>query len=353
MPSPPSEPTPILLALQGGGSHGALAWGVLDRLLEEPALPVRALSGTSAGAMNAAVTAAALAGGGPEAARAALRDFWRAVSRAGALSPIRRTPHARLAGRWSLEDSPAYRWFDLVSRMASPYQLNPADHHPLRSILERQVDLAALNDARAPRLYITATNVRTGLPRVFTQPDLGVDAILASAALPQLFRAVEIEGEAYWDGGYVGNPTLFPLIRDRAACDLLLVQTNPFERPEVPRTAHGIQNRVNEITFNAALLKELRALLTVRRLTPGAAPIRLHRVHADADLARLSPSSKLDVEWDYLGHLFERGRAQAGAFLERDGARIGRDASFDPSAMLEGIMGEADLLAPRVAEDAA
>ncbi|MFQ6547685.1 patatin-like phospholipase family protein [Aestuariibius sp. 2305UL40-4] len=328
----------IMLALQGGGSHGAIGWGALDALLDEPKLEITAISGTSAGAMNAAVLAAGWAAGGPGRAREALAAYWRAVSRSGMMSPLRRTPFSRWTGSWSLDDSPAYQWFDLMSRLVSPYQMTPGDLHPLRSILAEHVDFAALNSDAAPRVYITATNVRTGLPRVFSQPNLTAEGLLASAALPSMFKAVEIDGEAYWDGGYVGNPALFPLIRSRRACDLILIQTNPFSRPDVPTTSRDINNRLNEITFNSALLKELRAAMMARRAMPDVPDIRLHRVHADDELAQFSPSSKLNVEWAYLSHLHDRGLAHGEAFLRRHGADIGQRATFDPSPMLEGIM---------------
>lgn len=340
MPSIPSAPgaRPVLLALQGGGSHGALAWGVLDRLLEEGDLTFPAISGTSAGAMNAAVLAAGLASGGPDGARTALAGFWRDVSRAGAHSPLQRTPSARLRGSWSLDDSPFYHWFDMLSRMVSPHQANPTGYHPLRSILARHTDLEALNSDAAPRIYITATNVRTGQPRVFSQPDLTVDKLLASAALPFMFAAIEIDGDAFWDGGYVGNPALFPLVLHANDCDLLLVQTNPFVRHELPTTARDITNRLNEITFNSSLLKELRLARMRQVVRPEAGEVRLHRVHADAELTQFSPSSKLNVEWAYLKHLFERGRAHADRFMTRHGSDIGKRTSFDLSSVLEQLM---------------
>jgi len=329
---------PVHLALQGGGSHGALAWGVLDRLLEEDDLTFPAISGTSAGAMNAAVLASGLASGGPDGARKALTDFWRDVSRAGSHSPLQRTPSARLRGSWSLDDSPFYHWFDMLSRMVSPYQANPTGYHPLRAMLKDHVDFDALNSDMAPRIYITATNVRTGQPRVFSQPDLNVDKLLASAALPFMFAAVEIGGDAFWDGGYVGNPALFPLVLDTDDCDLLLVQTNPFVRHELPTTARDITNRLNEITFNSSLLKELRLARMRQIVRPEAGEVRLHRVHADAELTQFSPSSKLNVEWAYLRHLFERGRSHADRFLTRHGDDIGKRASFDLSSVLEQLM---------------
>ncbi|SLN71674.1 Patatin-like phospholipase [Roseivivax jejudonensis] len=339
MTTTPKTKKPILVALQGGGSHGAMGWGVLDRLLEEPDLDIVAVSGTSAGAMNAAFLSAGLAAGGAEAARAALARYWRSVSRSAAFSPIQRTPLARMLGDWSFDDNPGYRMLDLMSRMVSPYQSSLPGHHPLAPILERHLDLEALNAAAAPRTYITATNVRTGLPRVFTQPELSVETLLASAALPNLFRAVEIDGEAYWDGGYVGNPALFPLIALESAHDLVIVQTNPFRRPDIPRTARDIANRLNEITFNSSLLKELRALIAAQA-RGRETDVRLHNVQADDVLIEYSPSSKLNAEWAYLQHLFERGRAETDRFLEAHGQDIGVRSSFDPRPMIQDLMSE-------------
>ncbi len=232
----PADPLPIDLALQGGGSHGAFTWGVLDRLLEEERLRIVAISGTSAGAMNAAVLADGWAEGGAAGARAALRAYWQEVSRAAALSPLQRSPLDRMMGRWTLDTSPAYIAMDLMSRLLSPYDLNPLAYNPLRKILVQCIDFERL--ARSPiKLFVTATSVRTGRGRIFRNADITADVLLASAFLPTMFRAIEIGGEPYWDGGYAGNPTITPLIRESDAHDTILVQINPRERPDTPRSA--------------------------------------------------------------------------------------------------------------------
>ena len=206
------------LALQGGGSHGAFTWGVLDRLIEEPWLRIEAISGTSAGAMNAALVADGWMQGGADGARAALEAYWRRVSKAAAFSPLQRSPLDRLMGRWTLDTSPAYVAMDLIARMVSPYTLNPLGFNPLRAILEESIDFERL--ARAPiKLFITATSVRTGRGRIFRNAEITADILLASACLPTMFQAIEIDGEPYWDGGYAGNPTLTPLIRESDAHD--------------------------------------------------------------------------------------------------------------------------------------
>jgi len=223
----------IDLALQGGGSHGAFTWGVLDRLLEEPQLHIAAISGTSAGAMNAAVLADGWVEGGAEGARVALDKYWQRVSRAAAFSLLQRSPLDRLMGRWTFDTSPLYIAMDLISRVMSPYDLNPFGINPLRSILTECIDFDRL--ARSPiKLFITATSVRTGRGRIFRNAEVSADVLLASACLPTMFRAVEIDGEAYWDGGYAGNPTITPLIRESDAHDTILVQINPRERPDPP-----------------------------------------------------------------------------------------------------------------------
>ena len=331
-------PLSVDLALQGGGAHGAFTWGVLDRLLEEPWLRIEAISGTSAGAMNAAVLADGHAEGGAEGARAALERFWRRVSRAALLSPFRRGPLDVLLGRWTLDSSPAYLFMDFAARVFSPYDLNPAGANPLEGILLETVDFARL--ARAPiRLFITATDVHTGRGRVFRNADLTPDALLASACLPTMFQAVEIEGRSYWDGGYAGNPTITPLVRECAADDTILVQVNPVERPETPRAARDILNRVNEVAFNATLLKELRMIAVLRQVADtgdceGAlwARMRVHRISSDA-VAAFGSSSKLNAEWAFLCLLRDEGRRAADAFLAAHAHDLGHRSTLDIDAV--------------------
>jgi NTE family protein len=336
-----AAPLLVDLALQGGGSHGAFAWGVLDRLLEEPWLGIDGVSGTSAGAMNAAVLIAGYAEGGSEGARAALESFWRRVARAALLSPFRRGPLDVLLGRWTLDSSPVFIALDLVARLVSPYDLNPTGANPLRDILDESIDFARL--AQAPiKLFVTTTNVRTGHGRIFRNDDVTPDVLLASACLPFLFQAVEIEGEAYWDGGYAGNPTITPLVRECASNDTILVQINPVERAGIPRTAREITNRVNEVSFNATLLKELQMIALLRQVAnPGNcegalwAQMRVHRI-SSATMNELGYSSKLNAEWDFLCHLRDEGRRSAGAFLETHADDLGIRSSLDIDAVVEG-----------------
>jgi NTE family protein len=247
-----------------------------------------------------------------------------------------------LTGRWTLDHSPWFAWFDLAARVISPYDVNPFGWNPLRQILEQSIDFARLVGAPV-KLFVTATNVRTGRGRVFRNVDLTPDVLLASACLPTLFQAVEIDGEAYWDGGYAGNPTMTPLVRECGSRDAILVQINPIERPGTPRSAREIQNRLNEVAFNATLLKELRGMALVKRVAdPGRgesavwAEMRMHRI-ASGLMLELGYSSKLIAEWDFLCMLRDDGRRAAGAFLEAHGNDLGVRSSLDIGALLEGV----------------
>ena len=336
------DPVSVDLGLQGGGAHGAFTWGVLDRLLEESWLMFDGISGTSAGAMNAVVMADGLTEGGPPQARVALEQFWKRVSDAALLSPLRRGPIEILTGRWTLDYSPVFAVLDIAARVLSPYDTNPFGSNPLTQILADSVRFDRL--AAAPiKLFVTATNVRTGRGRVFRNADLTPDVLLASACLPTMFQAVEIDGDPYWDGGYSGNPTMAPLIRECSSSDTILVQINPIERPGTPRTAREIHNRLNEIAFNAVLIKEFRAAALLRRAAdPGTgegavwAKMRVHRIASDVMLD-LGYSSKLLAEWEFFCMLRDEGRRAATAFLDAHGADLGVRSTLDIDAYLEGI----------------
>lgn len=342
-------PKPISLALQGGGSHGALTWGALDRLLEDDRLAISAISGTSAGAMNAVALADGLTTGGRVGARAALHDFWKAVSDAARFSPIQRSPIDRLMGRFSLDRSPGYLFLEGLSRAFSPYQLNPTGANPLRDLLEKQVDFANVNACETLKVHVTATNVRTGQPKVFGPGELTIDAVLASACLPQVHAAVEIDGEEYWDGGFTGNPALYPLLADADTPDIVVVQINPIRRDAPPRSAREIINRVNEISFNSSLVKELRAIALLQRVATARdldlgryGHTFLHLIHVDTEVQDLSASSKMNAEWDYLRFLFERGRNWADSWLADSFDRIGVESTLD----LDGLFGSGHMPEP-------
>lgn len=327
----------INLALQGGGAHGAFTWGVLDRLLEDERIAFDGISATSAGAMNATVFAYGMAVGGRRGAQAALAKFWRHVSHAAALSPIQPSPWDRFVGNESLSWSPGFMLADLVTRLFSPYQFNPLNLNPLRDVLTAVVDFDALRAGTCPiRLFLSATNVATGKVRIFTNDEIGADQVLASGCLPFLFQAVEIDGEAYWDGGYMGNPAIFPLIYHCDSRDVVIVHINPLERRDVPRTGPEILNRINEISFNSSLMREMRAISFVTRLIDngeacGARLKRMliHSISADDVMTRLNHTSKLNADWEFLTNLRNAGRDHASTWIDVNFDRLGRESTTD------------------------
>jgi len=327
---------PVNLALQGGGAHGAYTWGVLDRLLEDERIVIEGISGTSAGAMNAAALAYGHMNAGAAGARERLGAFWRAISESGKRSWLRRTPLDRMARSWNLDWSPAFLAFDTLTRLFSPYQWNPFDANPLRDVLEANIDFAQLPHCTEIKLFVSATNVRSGNIRIFKTPEIGADTLLASACLPLLFKAVEIEGEHYWDGGYMGNPAIYPLIYNCASPDILIVGVNPIRRDTLPIGATEILNREHEISFNSSLLRELRAIEFVTRLIDDGAldstaykRLNMHYIEAGPALCELGTSSKFNTEWAFLEHLFEDGRAVADTWLAENFEAIGNRSSVD------------------------
>ncbi|MEQ8406570.1 MAG: patatin-like phospholipase family protein [Oceanicaulis sp.] len=327
-------PRPVSLALQGGGAHGAFTWGVLDALLEDGRLDIRAITATSAGAMNACALAMGRVEDGADGARAALERFWRAVSRAG--GPFRPAGLAKL-----------FPLLDAFSRLTSPYDVNPFGYDPLREILADQIDFKAVRACQDTRLFISATCVETGRARIFSGDQVTLDAVRASATLPFIHQAVEIDGRAFWDGGFTGNPALWPLFYADTPGDLLIVHINPMLREGTPKSATDIIDRANEITFNASLLAELRAVAFVQRLhdedmlTHGARAklrtIRVHAVRADDALKAYPASTKYDTSWRFLTGLRDLGREAGHAFLERHADQVGEAGTVDlKRAFLDG-----------------
>lgn len=327
----------ISLALQGGGAHGAFTWGVLDHLIEDGRLAFEAISGTSAGAMNAVVMADGWLNGGPDGARKGLETFWRAISSDGKLSAAQRTifdsffTASPLRG-FGIGDF----WLGFFKQSASPYDFNPLNINPLKDFLEREIDFERVRACKQFRLFIAATNVETGKGAVFEGKDLTADHVMASACLPTVFQAVEIDGVPYWDGGYMGNPALYPLFYGTGTDDILLVQINPVERKGIPTTPRDIQNRLNEITFNATLLRELRAIDFVARLvdkgnlsTKDYKKVLMHRIALSQALNDLDASSKLTAKWDFFVMLREAGRKAAKAWLARHFNDLGQRATID------------------------
>ncbi len=326
----------VNLALQGGGAHGAFAWGVLDRLLEEGALGFEGISATSAGAMNATVLAYGLHEGGPDGARAALANFWRRIAHIAGLGPLQPSLVDRLIHNHELTFTPAFVMLDLMTRLFSPYQFNPTNYNPLRGILEETVDFERLRDCRAVRLFLSATNVRTGKVRIFRNDEITLDAVMASACLPFMFQAVEIDGEAYWDGGYMGNPALYPLIYHCESRDVVIVHINPLCRPEVPTNAHEIMSRINEISFNSSLMREMRAIHFVTKLIDesklvenGMKKMLIHSIAADDVMQGLNATSKLNADWEFLTHLRDLGRERADEWLGDTFERLNRETTID------------------------
>ncbi len=331
---------PVNLALQGGGAHGAFAWGVLDRLAEDGRLSIAAISATSAGAMNGVVFAYGIAVGGPDGARQKLHEFWQQVSIAGNLySPVRSFPWERWlqANGLGSELSPAFFAFQAMTHLFSPYQLNPFNFNPLKDVLAQTVDFELLrNSAAAPRLFLSATNVRTGKIKVFDNATITPDVVLASACLPYIFQAVEIDGEHYWDGGFMGNPAIFPLIYEGGSKDVIIVHINPIERNKLPTTASEIFDRMNEISFNSSLMREMRAVAFVTRLIDDNAldPAKysrmlIHSISDDAAMTALGVATKLNPDWDFLCRLRDAGRSRASEWLERNLDKVGNASTVD------------------------
>ena len=326
----------VNLALLGGGALGAFTWGVLDRFLDEQNLGFEGLSATSAGAMNAAVFAYGLAIGGRDGARKALTDYWKRVSDAATLGPLQPSPIDRMLGDHKLAWSPVFSLMGFVTRVLSPYEFNPTDYNPLREVVEQSIDFDVLRRPDSPvKLFLSATNVRTGKVKVFAGNEISVSAVMASGCLPTMFHAVEIDGEAYWDGGYMGNPALFPLIYNCKSTDIVIVHINPLFRKEVPTAAGDILNRINEISFNSSLMREMRAVSFVTRLVKQnriAGDIRQMFIHSVADdefMAALSPTSKYNADWEFLVSLRDQGRKCASNWLANNFIKLGVESSVD------------------------
>lgn len=334
------QPTLTLdLALQGGGAHGAFTWGVLDRLLEEEDIRIQAISGTSAGAMNAAVLVDGYHEGGREKAKAQLHQFWSEIARIGSVF----TPLSALQGEQPHLKIPGLDWLstfnplDMMTRVFSPYEYNPLNYNPLRQVLENVLDVPHLNDEI--KLYIAATNVETGEARIFRGAEVTVDVLMASACLPFSYQAVEIDGVPYWDGGYMGNPAIWPLIYNTGCHDVLLVQINPLTRAGTPKSAMDIINRVNEISFNSSLIAEMRAINFVRKLIREGkldaneyAEMRMHRVLPPEGFTAMNAASKMNTSWEFFQLLHQAGRAQMENWLKENKQHIGKKSTLDIQA---------------------
>jgi NTE family protein len=323
----------ISLALQGGGSHGAFTWGVMHRLMSDPHIYIDGISGTSAGAMNAVVFADGFLKGRRQGAIDALEKFW---TRVATLPGMPRGGIPGWGDRWAVDNDPAFMMMDIITRMWSPAQLNPLKLNPLRDLLEEQVDFEGLRARPDVKLFVTASNVRTCKSRLFRTPELTAQSVMASACLPFLFEAVEIDGEHYWDGGYLGNPAIHPLIHECASSDVVIVQINPLVRDEVPTSARDILNRINEMTFNASLVREMAGIATITSLVESGAlnddrytAVRFHQISAETELAKYGPLSKMNTERAFLEHLHRLGYETADRWIAENFARIGWESTID------------------------
>ena len=340
-PASPNQVRTINLALQGGGAHGAFTWGVLDRLLDEKALAFEGISATSAGAMNAAAFAYGFAVGGREGARKALTGYWKRVSEAAKLGPLQPNLIDRMLGDHRLTWSPVFSLIGFVTRVLSPYEFNPAGFNPLRDVVEQSIDFEVLKRPDCPvKLFLSATNVRTGKVKIFTGEEISASAVMASACLPTMFHAVEIDGEAYWDGGYMGNPAIFPLIYNCKSTDVVIVHINPLFRKDVPRSADVILNRINEISFNSTLMREMRAVGFVTKLVTSGRivgeELRRMLIHSIADdefMGSLSSTSKFNADWRFLTYLRDQGRKCADKWLANNFVKLGVESSIDIDQM--------------------
>ena len=329
-------PKKISLALQGGGAHGAFTWGVLDRLLEEDDLEIEGISGTSAGAMNAVVLAEGMIDGGREGAKSALQSFWWEISLLGSVfNPIRKTPTEKIEDPWNLDWSLSYTYHELMSRILSPYQSNPLNINPLKWILEKKLNFKKLCDSPI-KLFIAATSVTTGRARIFKHDEVTLDSLLASACIPFIFQAIKIDDDYYWDGGYMGNPVLWPLIYKCSSEDILLIQINPIIRKEIPYTSNDIINRLNEITFNSSLIAEMRAINFVSRLIEKGKlsqdeykDVKMHVIKQDTTHSDLNASSKLNTNWSFFQHLKNMGRHTTETWLNENKKFISEKSSIN------------------------
>jgi NTE family protein len=324
----------VNLALQGVGAHGAFTWGVLDRLLEEERLGLDGISATSAGAVNAVVLAYGLAVGGRDGAKRSLDRYWRRLSEMASASIFQPSLLDKVYGNFGLDHSPGYLFVDTLSQVFSPYQLNPLNYNPFKKLLEEVIDFEVLRRQPAVKLFLCATNVRSGKVKIFTSKELCSDHVVASSCQPLMMHAVEIDGEYYWDGGFMGNPALFPVIYACEARDIILVQLTPTERPENPTTSPAILSRMQEVAFNSSVMREMRVVAFVTKLIDDGKMVDgkrmlIHMIDGEDVIGALSNSSKLNGDWDYLQHLHNIGRERADVWLMSNFDRLGVETTID------------------------
>lgn len=327
-------PKVVNLALQGGGSHGAFTWGVLDRLLEEETLHFEGITGTSAGAVNAVVLADGLAAGGREGARDALRVYWQKVSALSARGIFKPSLFDKGSADFGLEHSLGFWFLEPMTYFASPYQMNPFNYNPFKDLLAEAINFERVRQQTEVKLFLCATDVQTAKAKIFSGKELRVEHVLASTCLPLLMQAVEVDGEYYWDGSYAGNPAIYPLVYQCETRDVLMVHITPAERPGVPTTSPAIMNRMQEVSFNTSLIREMRTIASYNKLIEqgrmdGGRRMHVHVIEAEEFIRAFSWSSRLNADWDFLLHLHSMGRAQAGQWLDANFDRIGIESTVD------------------------
>jgi NTE family protein len=326
----------ISCALQGGGSHGAFTWGVMDRLLEDGRFEFEGLSGTSAGGMNAVAIVQGLMRGGPEQAREELRNFWTKISESGKNSAMKPGPLDKMQGKYTMSNSPGFMMFDFMTKLFSPYEFNPKNINPLKDVVQELFDFENIRKFKESKVFLCATHVYTGKLKVFSSEELKPECVLASACLPFLHQAVEVDGEYYWDGGFIGNPVLFPLIYECKTPDIVVIQLNPTHRPHLPTTSRDISDRLNEITCNASLVREMRSIAFISKLiddglldSKAVKRLHIHLIRNEEVFQELGFSSKLNSDWDFLTHLFNTGRETADAWIKKNYDNVGVKTTAD------------------------
>lgn len=326
-----SKKKKIALALQGGGSHGAYTWGVLDALLEQDDIEVEGVSGTSAGGMNATATVQGIIKGGNKGARDMLQKLWGHIGEQGKKSLLKPSPIKKLVKNYDISDNPVYLLMNFVGNFLSPYQLNPQNIHPLRGMVTELFDFKSLQADKKTKLFLCATHVATGKLKIFTGKELHPDSVLASACVPNLFQAVEVDGEFYWDGGFIGNPAIYPLIYNCKTPDIMVIQIRRIHDPKIPTTVHDIQNRLGEITQNACLTREMRSIAFISKLIDdGIIPkdklkkLNMHMIRDDAFFGGIERASGFCSDPDFLEFLFKAGRRAGVAWLEKNYDHIGK-----------------------------
>ncbi len=326
----------LSLALQGGGSHGAFTWGVLHRLMSDPRIYIDGISGTSAGAINGVVMVDGFIKGQRQGAIDALDGFWHELADHCMIPRLNLGTLFGMPQSWRVDREPAFVWMDFVTRLFAPNDLNPMDLNPLRDMLLRRIDFATMRQRTEIKLFVTASNVKTCRARIFRTPEMQAECLLASACLPLMFKAVEIDGEHYWDGGYLGNPAISPLIHECGSSDIVIVRINPMNRDDVPVSARDILNRMNEMSFNSSLVREMRGIATVSRFVQDGTLdddrytlVRFHEITAEEELSSLGSLSKMNTERGFLQYLHDLGFETADRWLEANYERIGWEGTLD------------------------